>query len=235
MTGLTLPPLFTAEASGEPFADACARAGAGCDAGLVLHDLALERLRAALVLAPDVPLARAMTMLPLCAVGFQNALGALAPPEVSVHLDWDGGLRVNGGRAGALRIAAATRDPDAVPDWLVIGLTLDLWPGPHEGGETPDTTALYAEGCVDVAPDILIEAWIRHTLVWLNRWEDEGNAPLHREWAGFAHVIGAGIDVAGEHGTFTGLDENFALLLKQGDATRAIPLGALLTDPKDPT
>ena len=39
--------------------------------------------------------------------------------------------------------------------------------------------------------------------------------------------------VAGQRGTFTGLDEDFAMLLKQGDTTRAIPLSVLLTDPED--
>ena len=63
-----------------------------------------------------------MAALPACAVGFQNALGALAPPEVAVHLDWAGGVRVNGAHCGRLRAAADTRDPLAVPGWLVVGL-----------------------------------------------------------------------------------------------------------------
>ena len=123
MKALSLPPLFTSETSGDPFADACGRANAGCDAGLVLLDLAPERMRVALVLAPEVSLGRAMAMLPLCGVGFQNALGALGPPELSVQLEWSGGLRLNGGRAGALSTEASTRDADAVPDWLVMGLS----------------------------------------------------------------------------------------------------------------
>ncbi|MDP2738655.1 MAG: P-loop NTPase [Pseudorhodobacter sp.] len=36
----------------------------------------------------------------VCAVGAQNALGALAPPESAVHLDWTGGIRLNGGHCG---------------------------------------------------------------------------------------------------------------------------------------
>jgi BirA family biotin operon repressor/biotin-[acetyl-CoA-carboxylase] ligase len=80
----SFPPLFTGrDANGnDPFALACATAEAGCDAGLVIYDLAPNTLRAAIVFAPDVSLARAAVMLPICGVGFQNALGALAPPEV---------------------------------------------------------------------------------------------------------------------------------------------------------
>ena len=37
-----------------------------------------------------------------------------------------------------------------VPDWLIIGLELPLWPASDDTGQTPDQTALYAEGCVEV-------------------------------------------------------------------------------------
>ena len=137
---ITFPPLMTGEAAGpgqDPFDLACQKAELGVDAGLVVYELGTDVLRAALVLAPEVPLAKAMAMLPVCGVGFQNALGALAPPEVAVHLDWNGALRINGARCGRLRIAASTDDPDTQPDWLVVGLDLPLWPE-GDGGETPD-------------------------------------------------------------------------------------------------
>ncbi|MCX8227816.1 MAG: hypothetical protein OTI35_17230, partial [Sulfitobacter sp.] len=99
MTTLQLPPLFSARNAkgGDPFALACEAAEVGCDAGLVIYDLGAADLRAAIVFAPDVPLGDAAAMLPICGVGFQNALGALAPPEVGVHLGWDGGIDLNGG------------------------------------------------------------------------------------------------------------------------------------------
>ena len=78
----SFPPLFNGlavESQVDPFDKACAEAARGCDAGLVVHDLGANTLRAALVFAPDVALVDAMAMLPLCGVGFQNALGALAP------------------------------------------------------------------------------------------------------------------------------------------------------------
>lgn len=58
----SFPPLFTGrDANGnDPFALACATAEAGCDAGLVIYDLAPNTLRAAIVFAPDVSLARGL-------------------------------------------------------------------------------------------------------------------------------------------------------------------------------
>lgn len=228
---LTFPPAMHGEAvTRDPAEAAVLRAIQGVDAGLVTWRVAADRVGAALVLAPEVPLAQAMAMLPLCGVGFQNALGALAPPEVAVHLDWDGGLRVNGATCGRMRVFAATQDPAEQPDWLVVSFTLDLLPAQEETGLTPDRTALYVEGCADVDPARLVESWARHTLAWIARWEDEGARPLHAEWRGLAHGIGDETTQGDATGTFLGVDEDFGMLLRVGKDTRLIPLTTLLED-----
>nr|WP_254899103.1 biotin/lipoate--protein ligase family protein [Thalassococcus arenae] len=221
--------------TGEPTAGdvmerAALRATMGCDAGLVVYNLGADALSAALVFAPEVPLAQAMAMLPLCGVGFQNALGALAPPEVAVHLDWAGGIRINGARCGGFRVAASGSDPDAVPDWLVVGLFLPLWPASDTPGDTPDDTALYAEGCADVQAPLLVEAWARHTLNWIGRWESGGNKVLHDEWRGLAHGIGEQTTQGGLTGTFLGVDDAFGMLLRDAETTHLIPLTTVLED-----
>jgi len=232
MIAPSFPPLFSGQdATGrDPFALACATAQAGCDAGLVIYDLAPDTLRAAIVFAPDVSLEQAAVMLPICGVGFQNALGALAPPEVSVHLGWDGAIFINGGRCGALRMAAEGQPTDE-PDWLVVDLTLTLWPQSDDTGLTPDETALYAEGCAEVDAVALLEAWVRHTLVGINAWADTGTAQLHREWSGLAHGLEGEVTSAGQTGTYTGLDENLGLLLKIDDKITLVPLTVHLTRP----
>jgi biotin-(acetyl-CoA carboxylase) ligase len=199
---------------------------------MVAYNLGADLLQGAMVFAPEVPLSDAVAMLPVCGVGFQNALGALAPPEVAVHLEWDGVIRVNGAQCGKLSMAASTSEADTQPDWLVVGLDLPLWPKDNSaGGETPDQTTLYSEGCVDVAADALLEAWARHTLNWIGRWEDEGVKPVHSEWRGLAHGIGESLTRGGVTGTFVGVDERFGLLFRVGDETRLIPLTEVLEGP----
>ncbi len=233
MTPPVFPPLFTGlDADGtDPFTLACAKAADVCDAGLVCYDLGNDRLRAAMVFAPEVPLRNAVCMVPLCGIGFQNALGALAPPEVAVHLGWSGAIYLNGGHCGAMQIAAATADSAATADWLVVGLTLDLWPPSQDTGLTPNATALYAEGCGDVDPTTLLEAWVRHTLLQINAWSDDGQARLHRDWLAVAHGMNADMAVGEYKGTFIGVDEHLGLLLKTKEATHLIPLTTLLTEP----
>jgi biotin-(acetyl-CoA carboxylase) ligase len=235
MSAPAFPPLLSGLAvSGaiSPFDKARAMAALGCDAGLVVHNVTESHLAAALVMAPEVPLARAMAMLPACGVGFQNALGALGPPEVAVHLEWAGGIRVNGARCGRLRVAAGGTDPAALPGWLVVGLEVPLLPASDRPGETPDETALVEEGCAEVDPVTLLEAWARHTLVWINAWEDDGPRALHAEWRGLAWGMGEPHDRDGESGTWLGVDEDFGMLLRVGDATRLIPLTTLLEAPR---
>jgi biotin-(acetyl-CoA carboxylase) ligase len=232
MTDLHFPPMMYGEqAAGDAMEHAQLRALQGCDAGMVAYHLAPNALQAALVMTPEVPLRRAMAMLPLCGIGFQNALGALAPPEVAVHLEWGGGLRINGARCGTFHVASADPDPDAVPDWLVVGFTLPLWPDTDTPGDTPDDTALYAEGCADVQAPDLLQAWARHTMVWLGRWDEEGNKPLHAEWRGLAHAVGEQIAINGKTGVFLGVDEDFGMLLRDSQTTHLIPLTTLLEQP----
>lgn len=231
----TFPPLFSGEAvSGttDPFEKACAKAMIGCDAGLLVHSVTPDQIRAAIVFAPETPLEQAMVALVTCGVGFQNAMGALAPPEVSVHLGWQGDIYVNGGRAGRLRVAASGTDPAAEPNWLVVGLEIDLLPQSEgETGERPNETCLFMEGCGDVSPIRLLEAWSRHTLVWLNEVENDGPRTLHGQWSGLAKGLGEEITLAvtdAPTGTFVGIDEQFGMLLKSGSETQLIPLSRVL-------
>lgn len=227
----SFPPLFSGlavESQVDPFDKACAEAARGCDAGLVVHDLGANTLRAALVFAPDVQLADAIAILPLCGVGFQNALGALGPPEVAVHLEWSGGLRINGATCGTLRVAASSADPTAEPDWMVIGLELPLWPANDAPGDTPDQTALYSEGCADVNAMELLESWVKHTLVGINTWTEDGVKSLHKDWRGLSYGIGEDISIDKFSGTFLGVDEQFGMLIRAGKTTHLVPLTYLL-------
>ncbi len=228
---LIFPPLLWGEQTDSgAFDHACLRATMGCESGMIAYSLGHSVLEAALVFAPEVPLAKAMAMLPVCGVGFQNALGALAPPEVAVHLEWDGGIRINGATCGRFRVLASDADEKAVPDWLVVGFTLPLLPSDDRPGEHPDRTSLFAEGCADVDPGALIEAWARHTLHWIARWEEDSGRSLHAEWRGLAHGVGEPTTRAGSSGTFLGVDEDFGMLLRNDSDTRIIPLTTLLED-----
>jgi BirA family biotin operon repressor/biotin-[acetyl-CoA-carboxylase] ligase len=234
----TFPPLLKgleADIGEDPFELAIDLSDTGCDPGTVVYAITQEHLRAAIILAPEVPLSEAMAMLIACGIGFANALGALGAPEVAVQLGWDGTIFVNGATCGGLGVDASIYDPDEVPDWLVVGLTVAMFPeNDLDGGDMPDETTLFQEGCGAVDPVGLLESWARHTLVWINRWSDDGPAPLHAEWTGMAYGIGNGIttEVSGETvtGKFLGTDEDFGMLIKTKTGIVVKPLTELLVE-----
>jgi len=233
---LTFPPLFQGEAlsgAADPFAKACTQAMLGCESGTVIYSITPDVLKAAIVFAPEAPLVEALPVLIACEVGFQNALGALAPPEVSVHFRWDGEVLVNNARCGRMRVASGEVAKGEELDWIVVGLELPLLPpDPEPPGLTPDQTCLFEEGCADLDPGHLLEAWTRHTLVWINRWADEGLRPLSAEWRPLVDKMGDEVEFTVKDtaysGTFMGIDENFGMLLRQGEDTRLLPLSLLL-------
>lgn len=233
---LSLPPLMTGKPVMDgtaPFEAAVSAARAGTDPGLILYDPLSPDLEAAIVLAPEAPLGEALAMVLACMIGLSDALGALGPPEMAVHFRWPGEIRVNGATCGHVRAAASHSDPAAEPDWLVLGVALAFrLEGP--AGARPDVTALENEGCGDLTPADLTEAWARHFLVWINRWLDDGMAPLHADWRARAADIGdeIRITIGGEthEGRFTGLDEAGGMLLQSEGKTRLLPLTAFLED-----
>jgi biotin-(acetyl-CoA carboxylase) ligase len=227
--GPVFPPLLTGEEAppgADPFDKAVARALVGCDPGLLVWAPRVDALSAAVVLAPEDPLERALSVSFAVSLGFGDALGALGPPEVAVHFVWPGGIKVNGGDCGELRAAASTSDPNAEPDWLVVGLDVPILPERGDGGETPDRTCLFAEGCAEVEPMMLLESWSRHMLVWINTWLDDGIAPLHAAWRDRAWQMGEALP--DDTGVFMGLDDLGGMLVKDAEATSVRPLTDLL-------
>ena len=212
------PPRLRGVAADDPVAEAVAAARAGCDGGTIFWRASGD-LSAAVVLAPDVDRAQAAQMLPLAAVAARDALGAIGPPEMPVHLTWDGRILVNGGEAGGVRALAP---PGAgVPGWLVVALDLRLVPEP---GAPPDRTALHAEGAGDVTPVALLESWARHLLHRLSQWED-GPRPLHGE------AMAASWERASGDAGFVGLDEGLGRLRRDGGGVTMDPLTDLLEAP----
>ena len=238
----TFPPLLRGVAvkdGVDPFAKAVSDAGRGvAEVGDLYLSPNRTTLTAAIVFAPEEPLCEAAPILFAVANGLNDCIGALAPPEVGVQHVWPDGIKVNGAWCGALRMDAATRDPAATPEWLVVGISLSiLWDerGPNPG-EAPDLTALSEEGCGHLSAVRLLESWSRHTLTWVNRWEDGELRAITDGWLNRAE--GRGETVAFEHdgvtqrGVFLGLDEAGGMILKTDEGNSALPLLPLLDTPR---
>ncbi|MDJ1017290.1 MAG: biotin/lipoate--protein ligase family protein [Paracoccaceae bacterium] len=233
---LEFPPLLTGIAvPGDPYEAALQSVREEVEPGAVFYGSDPHVLETAFVLAPETSLEDAMPVVFAVTLGLNDAIGALAPPKVALHLVWPDRVRVNGALCGKVRAAASTDDPKAEPDWLVLGLEVPIQSAPGaEPGLNPNETNLYEEGCGDLTGPDLVEAWARHTMNWLHIFLTEGFQPLHAEWRVKAHGYGEDIDYP-EPGKFLGLDERGGLILKDGaGTTRILPLTRLLSSRKRP-
>lgn len=222
----SFPPLLSGEVvpnNMDPFEKAVSRAIAGVDSGTVFYSEAGDTLRAALVLAPETPLEQAIQAVYVAQIGFAESLGALAPPEVPVHFQWPDRIKVNGALCGTVRFAVDVSDPDAHPNWLVLGIEVPFIPQSDDPGANPNETCLLDEGCSDVTPMALLESWSRHTLLWLTYFLDDGFERLHKEWRPRCDTLGEEVD-SPKPGVFVGLDEKGRMLLRTGAMTETISL-----------
>lgn len=232
----TFPPLLTGvpvDGRPDPFVRACeAAAAAQAGAGEVFWSRASDRLALAIVLEPEVDLAQALHMHFVSMVAFGDAFGALGPAEVGLYHGWPDRFLVNGASIGRARLglprAAA---PQAVPDWMVVGIEVALRSVERtkEPGHDLDNTTLEEEGCGDLDRTTLLESFCRHFLVWVHTWEEEGFRPVHDAWMGrvLDREKETRFTLAGHErcGTMVGLDDHGNLLLKGADGTTgAVPI-----------
>jgi len=224
---IDFPPLLTGHgfpATEPPLGVACEGAASGrFGAGDVIWSHEEAHAGLAIVLEPEVPLARALEMLPLGVVACGDCLAALAPPKVSITFGWPGVVFANDGAVAQMRLAAErAASADDVPGWLAVGLEVRLAEraGGPEPGHDPSVTTLAEEGCPELTSEQLIESYTRHFLTWLDTWTNEGFAPVHQAWEqradkrerSYADASGRGVT-----GEFIGLDEHGNLVMKRAD------------------
>lgn len=229
---ITFPPLLTGIAvPGDPFEAALASVAVEVEPGAVFYGIDPSVMRAAIVLAPEEPLDHAVRAVMAVGLGLNDAIGALAPPEVAVHLAWPDRIKVNGAMCGRLRAVADTADPRAEPDWLIVGVEIAVVPETFaDPGQAPDRTSLHEEGCGEISVPDLIETWGRHMMNWLHIYLTDGFEPLHREWLTKADGRGGDLTYPAP-GRFVGLDEMGGLILKCGDTTTILPLSSMVEAP----
>jgi biotin-(acetyl-CoA carboxylase) ligase len=217
----------------DPFERCLSVAAEGAEAGTLLWSIGQDACECAVVLAPEQSLEASLPVALVALLGLGDALGSLAPPVVAVTFGWPDRIEVNGGVIGGVRMAhAPTRTPTDVPDWLVVGFGVALRAPWADGGEPGDDlrrTTLAEEGCGDVQTVDLLEAFARHFLAWIHRWQEDGVGPVQQAWLARATGLGKpiAVEVGGgqrKRGTFAGLTDSGAIRLVNEGVTQTISL-----------
>ncbi len=204
----------------------------GADDGTLLWVARDDKLDCAVILHPDEPLERTVLVAYVAMLGLNDGLGVVVPPMTEVTFSWPNRIEANGAGAGAIGIDVPNGAAlGSVPDWLVVTATVAVAP-PVGAALDKDVTTLREEGCSDVTPADILEAFGRHFLTWVNRWQDDGFEPIRARWLHHAPAHGKAIDidVGGEKvaGTFVGIDDDGSLILDAQGASRRVDLGDAL-------
>ena len=222
----------------DPFERCLKLAVEGAEAGTLLWSIGQEKCECAVALAPERPLEPSLPIVLIAMLGLAEGLGALVPPMVAVTFAWPDRIEVNGGLVGGVRLAVApTETAEDVPDWLVIGFSIAMrssGAGDKSPGDLQRTT-LADEGCGEVTTIDLLEAFGRHFLGWINRWQEDGVKPVQQAWLSRATGLGKRVEIRlGDQvraGTFEGLSETGAKRLVNDGVAQTIGLDEAMKAP----
>lgn len=179
-----LPPgfsLVTLRESGDAFGHAQAIADEAGAATLVWVRR-FDIVEFAVVLEPDAILAEARLAHYLAMNALADALAIHSPPERPVLFRWPDALTYDLGLIGGGRLAWPADCPESqVPDWLVFGAMVRATTmSPFQLGQTG--VGMAEEGFEEVDAVDLIEAFARHLMLGVSRWQEEGAKPTVRRW-----------------------------------------------------
>lgn len=186
-----------------------------------------DDLRLALVLEPEVAHSRCPEMLFVAMVAVGDAIGALAPPEVSVTYRWPTTILVNEAEAGFADLEVSETERYGIPDWMVLSLDLRIRPKQNrsEPGSDMSKTTLWDEGCGELSRSALLESASRHLVNLIHTWSEDGFKPIHEQWLGRLSKktpLADGVLSGDDCETLLGLDESGNALIKTAAGTRPV-------------
>ena len=185
-------------------------------------------LYCSIILRPDAPLKDVAQFSFVAALAVFDAIGSLAQPGTDAQMKWPNDVLVAGRKvSGILLEAQGGAQPDAAPDFVIVGVGVNLVSYPEDVAFP--ATSLTEEGTPVLAPEFL-ESFARHFQAWARLWVDEGFERLRKNWLWRCGQVGKEIQVrlANETltGTFKDLDENGALVLETaGGGLRTVTAG----------
>ncbi len=182
-------------------------------------------LYCSLVLRPEYSNGQCGQLAYVAALGAGSALADQLSPMTGLRYRWPTDLLINDLRAGQVVLASSGSGKDPY-EWLVLGVMINVALHPPNP-EPEEFVSVHASGAPDVTVTELFEAFTRYFLHWINRWAEDGFAPIARQWQIRADGLGEEIDLhVGERrlrGTFVEIDEAGRLILSvPGEGERRI-------------
>lgn len=183
-----------------------------------------RNLHCAVILRPEESFEICCQLSLLASVCTAQAITVIGEPMEELRLGWPNDVYLNRGKVAGIHVSGQM-DAGGVVDWAVISVNVNTFDQPEGLGVA--ASSLRGEGFEVFERTELLESFAREFLAWLNRWADEGLAPVTKAWLWRGGWMGERtVDYAGKtfRGTFEGLEDNGALKLRTGDGIMAFEL-----------
>jgi len=178
-----------------------------------------------LVLRPDVPIMEATQLGYVAALAVYDTIAELCPAGYEAQCKWPNDVLLNDKKFCGILLEASSNS-GGVLDWLVLGLGINVAQHPDDSNLDYATTSFHAEGATDITREQTLVSFARNFLLWTRRWLDDGFSVIRENWVWRAKGIDQEIEVRLEYetlsGIFAGIDENGALLLRQGAGNASV-------------
>jgi BirA family transcriptional regulator, biotin operon repressor / biotin---[acetyl-CoA-carboxylase] ligase len=158
----------------------------------------------------------APTLALVAAVALHEVASAFAG-GAALEIKWPNDLMAGGAKLSGILL-------ERLEDWVIVGFGVNLADHPDETAR-PATSFAALGGAPE--PALFLEALADSFARWLERWREEGLAPVRARWLAAAHPPGTALSThtasgAWVEGLFDGLDESGALRLRMADGSAQV-------------
>ncbi len=163
----------------------------------------------------------------VAAVALHETFAEISGGQVIIECDWPNDVLVGGTKVAGILLESSFSGK-SVPDWVVIGIGVNLIGGPEL--ERHAFVSLEQVGIKSVTPSAFLEKLAVAMQNWLDIWWKSGFEPIRTAWLARAAGLGErivvryGKEVA--RGVFADLSESGALILALPDGSRRQILAA---------
>ena len=184
-------------------------------------------LYASLILRPRCPLDQAAQLGFVAALAVGDTLAwTLETRPDGLSYKWPNDVLLRGRKIAGILLESELGEGEA-PKFVVVGVGINLVSSPRDT-EFP-ATSIAEEDLGTVSPGAALEGFARHFQAWVERWREEGFAPIRAAWRAQAMALGeliqARLDHATLHGRLIDIDQHGALLLESMGELRRIAAG----------
>lgn len=173
-------------------------------------------LYCALVLRPEEPPSVATQVNYVAAVSLAAAIAGLVSPMVDLRYRWPNDILLYDAKVASILLEAPTTRAEDSYDWLVLGVAVNV--NSHPGDLEAPVTSMRMDGYSEASATDVLEQFSRYFLSWINRWADDGFAPVRKAWIQRVNGIGQPFEVSLKTGTvkgrFADLDDMGALIME---------------------